>query len=201
MRYGMVIDLLRCVGCSACSAACRAEQGTPAGVSFNKVKIFEIGKYPHAKMKFVPMPCMHCKEPRCLEVCPTEATHKRDDGIVLINQDECIGCGACIVACPYGSRDLLREIKSYYEGNSPTPYEIIKQKNFKVGTSVKCNFCLHRLEKGRLPSCVETCPAQARTFGDVEDPESEVSKLLSKHKAVSLKEDEETEPSVFYIRV
>jgi len=128
MRYGMVIDLFRCVGCSSCSAACRAEQGTPAGISFNKVKISEIGNYPNAKMKFLPMPCMHCKEPPCLEVCPTEATFKQDDGLVLINEEECIGCGACIVACPYGSRELLTEIKSYYEGNTPTPYETVKQK-------------------------------------------------------------------------
>ena len=159
MRYGMVIDLFRCVGCSSCSAACRAEQGTPSGISFNKVKIIEIGTYPHAKMKFLPMPCMHCKEPPCLEVCPTEATFKQDDGLVLINSDECIGCGACVVACPYGSRELLTEIKSYYEGNYPTPYEMVKQKGFKEGTTVKCNFCLERLQKGRLPACVETCLA------------------------------------------
>jgi molybdopterin-containing oxidoreductase family iron-sulfur binding subunit len=200
MRYGMVIDLLRCMGCGACSVACRAEHGTPSGISHTKVKILEIGEYPNARMKFLPMPCMHCKEPPCLEVCPTDATSKRDDGLVLIDKDECIGCGSCIVACPYGSRELLVEKKSHYEGHNPTPYEMIKGNNYREGTAVKCNFCLQRLEQGRLPACVEACPAQSRTFGDVEDPESEISKILEKDEAISVGDDPNTEPSVYYIK-
>lgn len=200
MRYGLVIDLLRCMGCGACSIACRAERGTPRGVSYNRVKITEIGKYPNAKMKFLPMSCMHCKKPHCKEACPTEATYQRDDGLVLIDREKCVGCGACVVACPYGSRQLLKEIENYYADNYPTPYETARRKNFKRGTAVKCDFCSERLEKGRLPACVETCPGLARVFGDLDDPNSEVSKLLKKHKAVSLREDEGTEPSVCYIR-
>lgn len=200
MRYGLVIDLLRCMGCGACSIACRAERGTPAGISYNKVKISEIGHYPNAKMKFLPMSCMHCKKPYCLDACPREATYQRDDGLVLIDKDKCVGCGTCVLACPYGSRQLFKEMKSYYAGNHPTPYEMVRQKQFKRGTAVKCDFCVERLEKGRLPACVETCPGLARTFGDLDDPDSEVSKLLRKHKVVSLKEDEETEPSVCYIK-
>lgn len=200
MRYGLVIDLLRCMGCGACSIACRAERGTPPGISYNKVKISEIGRYPNARMKFLPMSCMHCKKPHCLDACPTEATYQRDDGLVLIEKEKCVGCAACIVACPYGSRQLFKEMESYYAGNHPTPYEMVRRKQFKRGTAVKCDFCYERLERGRLPACVETCPGLARIFGDLDDPDSEISKLLSKHRAVSLKEDEGTEPSVFYIR-
>ncbi len=200
MRYGLVIDLLRCMGCGACSIACRAERGTPPGISYNKVKISEIGRYPNARMKFLPMSCMHCKKPHCLDACPTEATYQRDDGLVLIEKEKCVGCAACIVACPYGSRQLFKEMESYYAGNHPTPYEMVRRKQFKRGTVVKCDFCYERLERGRLPACVETCPGLARIFGDLDDPDSEISKLLSKHRAVSLKEDEGTEPSVFYIR-
>ena len=200
MRYGLVIDLLRCMGCGACSIACKAERGTPAHISYNKVKMSEIGKYPNAKMKFLPMSCMHCKKPHCLEACPNEATYQRDDGLVLIDKEKCVGCGACVVACPYGSRQLLKEIENYYAENYPTPYETVRRQDFKKGTAVKCDFCFERLEKGRLPACVETCPGQARIFGDLEDPNSEVSRLLRKHRAVSLKEDEGTEPLVCYIR-
>lgn len=200
MRYGLVIDLLRCMGCGACSVACRAERGTPTGISYNRVKLSEIGKYPLAQMKFLPMCCMHCRKPHCMEACPTEATYQRDDGLVLIDRDKCVGCGACVVACPYGSRQLLREMENYYTQNTPTPYEALRRKDFRKGTAVKCDFCSERLEEGRVPACVETCPGLARIFGDLDDPNSDASKLLKRHKAVFLKEDEKTEPSVCYIK-
>lgn len=196
----MVIDLLRCVGCNSCTVACRAEHGTPANVQFNKIKKYEIGKYPTAKMKFLPMPCMHCQYPPCLKVCPAGATIKKEDGIVLVDENKCIGCRACIVACPYESRHFLWDIKGYYPGNLPTPYEALKHKKFDRGTVVKCNFCAHRLEKGRLPACVETCPAQARYFGDLDDPESEVSRLIALHRGTAFRPELGTEPSVFYIK-
>jgi len=132
----LVIDLLRCMGCGACSIACKAERGTPAGISYNKVKMSEIGKYPNAKMKFLPMSCMHCKKPHCLEACPNEATYQRDDGLVLIDKEKCVGCGACVVACPYGSRQLLKEMENYYAGNYPTPYELLKRMKAAGNTTI-----------------------------------------------------------------
>jgi len=200
MRYGMVIDLKKCTGCNSCTVACRAEQGTPAGIHFHKVMKYEAGKYPSARMKFLPMPCMHCQDPPCQKVCPTGATHIHPDGPVLIDETKCIGCRACIVACPYESRQFLWEIRSYYPGSLPTPYEKLKHKGFEKGTVVKCNFCLHRLEAGRLPACVATCPMTARTFGDLDDPASDVAQLIVRHGGTRFREELRTEPSVYYIR-
>lgn len=199
MRYGMVIDLERCVGCNSCTLACRMEQGTPAGVLYHQVKKYEIGTYPSAKLRFLPMPCMHCADPACLKVCPTGATHQQEDGLVLIDEHKCIGCKCCILACPYGSRHYLGELVNYYGGSSPTPYEEVKRRNFKKGTVVKCNFCAQRLLKGLLPACVETCPAQARYFGDLDDPDSEVSRLIADCHGTPYREEFGTRPSVYYL--
>jgi len=201
MRYALVIDLLKCMGCNACTVACRAERGTPAEISYNKVQLTEIGKFPDAKMRFLPVACMHCQEPRCVEACPNEATYKRDDGIVLIEAAKCVGCGACVVACPYGSRKILKEMPPYYLNNYPTPYEVVKQKVLAKGIAVKCDFCLHRLEKNRLPACVETCPALARIFGDLDDPNGEIRQIIGRFGARRLREELGTEPSIFYVRM
>lgn len=200
MRYGMVIDLTRCVGCNSCTIACRSEHGTPAGIQYHKVEKYEVGTYPTAKMKFLPMPCMHCDEPPCLTVCPTGATFKREDGLVLIDDTKCMGCRYCVVSCPYDSRHFLRTIDSYYADNSSTPYETVKQETFEEGTVVKCDFCADRLSQGKLPACVETCPGQARFFGDLDDPESEVSRLIADNGGKNLREELGTEPSVYYIK-
>jgi Fe-S-cluster-containing dehydrogenase component len=199
MRYGMVIDLKRCVGCNSCTIACRAEKGTPAGIMYHRVEKYEVGKYPAARMEFRPIPCMHCQEPACLTVCPTGATYKRDDGIVLIDHDKCMGCRYCILACPYNVRQSLSSIDNYYGPAGATPYEAAKRPGFDKGTAVKCDFCVARLEKGRLPACVETCPSQARYFGDLDDPQSEVSRLIAFHRGTVLKEELGTKPSVYYI--
>ncbi|MCX8022558.1 MAG: 4Fe-4S dicluster domain-containing protein [Syntrophorhabdaceae bacterium] len=199
MRYGMVIDLKRCAGCNSCTIACKAEKGTPPGVGYHRVEKYEVGRYPAARMGFRPIPCMHCKEPACLEVCPTGATYKRYDGLVLVDHNRCMGCRYCVLACPYGARHFIRRIENYYGHFGRTPYEILKQKNLDEGIAVKCDFCVERLERGRLPACVETCPAQARYFGDLDDPKSEVSNLIAKEHARKLKEEFGTEPSVYYI--
>jgi Fe-S-cluster-containing dehydrogenase component len=199
MRYGMVIDLKRCVGCNSCTLACRAEKGTPAGILYHRVEKHEVGKYPSARMQFLPMPCMHCQEPACLEVCPTGATYRRDDGIVLIDHNKCVGCRYCVLACPYDARQFLRHVDNYYDDGTITPYEALKHQDFDKGTAVKCDFCVTRVDKGRLPACVETCPATARHFGNLDDPESEVSKLIAFNHGTVLKEELGTKPSVYYI--
>jgi dimethyl sulfoxide reductase iron-sulfur subunit len=199
MHYGMVIDLKRCVGCNSCTLACRMEHGTPPGILFHKVKKYEVGQYPTAKLRFLPTPCMHCQDPACIKVCPTGATYQREDGLVMIDDKKCMGCRYCIVACPYDSRRFLSQIANYYGGDSPTPYEKVKQKGFALGTVVKCNFCAHRLETGRLPACVERCPAQARYFGDLDNPDSEVSHLIADYQGAPLRADFGTRPSVYYL--
>lgn len=199
MRYGMLIDLSKCVGCNACTIACRNHNGTPAGISYHKIMKYEVGKYPNSKMKFLPMPCMQCKNAPCEKACPVGATVKRPDGIVEVIAEKCIGCRGCVTACPYDSRQFVWELKNYYEDATETFFEKKKKKAFDKGTVVKCNFCLERIEKGEDPACVSTCPSQCRIFGDLNDPDSEISRAIAAGNARPFREDLETEPSVFYI--
>jgi molybdopterin-containing oxidoreductase family iron-sulfur binding subunit len=199
MRYGMLIDLRKCVGCNACTIACRGQNGTPAGINFNKTKKYETGKYPSSKMKYLPMPCMHCKNPPCMKVCPAGATEKHENGIVTADSDKCIGCRACIIACPYEARQFIWQVNQYYENQNPTPFENIKYRKFEKGTVVKCIFCIDRVAEGLPPACVHTCLSGARVFGDLEDPNSEISKLISMHGALPFRAELGTEPSVYYI--
>jgi dimethyl sulfoxide reductase iron-sulfur subunit len=199
MRYGMVVDLKRCIGCNSCTLACQMENGTPPGIHYHRVEKKEVGKYPEARLQFTPMPCMHCQEPACLTVCPTGATYKRPDGIVLIDHNKCIGCRYCVLACPYESRQSMRQIDNYFGPGTVTPYETMKHEDLDKGTAVKCTFCVTRVEQGKKPACVETCPALARFFGDLDDPQSEVSVLIASKRGKVLKEELGTKPSVYYI--
>ncbi len=199
MRYGMLINLTKCVGCNACTAACRNHNGTPSGISYHKIMKYEVGIYPNSRMKFLPMPCMHCNNAPCEKACPVGATIKRPDGIVDVNADKCIGCRGCVTACPYDSRQFVWDIKNYYQQAPGTFFEKIKQKSFQKGTVVKCNFCLDRVQKGDVPACVATCPSQCRIFGDLDDPDSEISKAIAANNARPFREELETIPAVFYI--
>jgi tetrathionate reductase subunit B len=176
-RYAMVIDLRRCYGCHACSVSCKAEYDVPLGSFKSWVKVVEKGKYPYVSRHFLPRLCNQCSDPPCVTVCPTHASHIRGDGIVAIDENKCIGCKSCMAMCPYDSR-------------YSHPVKKIAQ---------KCDFCKHRVSKGIEPSCVNTCPARARIFGDLNNPNSEISKLLSTTAAHSLKPELGTEPKVFYI--
>lgn len=199
MRYGMLIDLTKCVGCNACTVACRNHNGTPSGVSLHKIMKYEVGKFPHSKMKFLPMPCMQCENAPCEKACPIGATVKRPDGIVEVLADQCMGCRGCVTACPYDARQFVWEIKNYYEQAPVTLFEKKRHKEYQQGTVVKCTFCLNRLEKGLEPACVTTCPSQCRVFGDLDDPSSELSKAIAAGNARPFREDLETNPSVYYI--
>ena len=176
-QFAMVIDLRKCIGCQACTSACRVEHRVPGGHYRTWVAEFETGTYPAVRKIFLPQLCNHCAEPACITVCPTGATFKRDDGVVVVDDTICWGCGYCINACPYDKRFF----------------------NPVTKVADKCTLCAHRLDRGLLPACVETCVGGARTAGNMNDPKSEVSKLLRQFSTSVLRPSQGTAPRVFYI--
>ena len=176
-RYAMAIDLSLCVGCAACAVACKMENEVPPGVFNLWIREREVGEYPNLVVEFRPEQCLHCENPPCVPVCPTGASYQTKDGLVLVDPKKCSACGACIAACPYDARYL-----------------------HPAGYVSKCTFCAHRLEKGKVPACVETCPTYCRTFGDLEDPESPVAKALKAAERVDvLRPEQGTRPKLFYL--
>jgi len=203
-RYGMVIDLKRCYGCFACVMACKVKNHTPPGVFWSRVLKGERGSYPNTVRQALPVLCMHCEQPSCLEVCPTGATQKLDNGIVIVDKDKCMGCKYCIMACPYGARYSVDKWESYFpEGLQLSPYEEFAKQAWEmksgIGVATKCDFCRDLINDGRQPACVEACPAKARTFGDLDDLESEVSILIRRHRGTPLNPELGNEPKVFYL--
>jgi tetrathionate reductase subunit B len=180
-RYGFVIDVSRCIDCRACLVACRAENRV--SIPYTRIWVHDLGvqgQFPDLQREFVPSNCMHCQHPPCIEVCTSGATYKDpDSGLVLIDQDACIGCGLCVEACPYNARHLDRE----------------------RGVADKCNACAQRVERGQEPACVATCLGGSRHFGDLNDPASTVSQaLLSARSIQQLKSDEvDPGPNIYYI--
>lgn len=202
MRYAMVIDLRKCVGCSACTVACKQENATPPGVYWSKVLQYETGSYPNARLRFLPMLCMHCRQAPCLEACPTGASYRHPSGAVLVEEEKCIGCRYCIMACPYEARSYnAAEPEPYHAGQGLTPYEQAGYGQHVRGSVEKCTFCAARLEQGKEPACVATCPAEARIFGDLDDPSSKVAMLVASGAAKPRLAELGTEPSVFYVEV
>ena len=195
----MVIDLKRCFGCYGCQVSCKAEHATPPGVFFARVVKRESGTYPNVRKVFLPMLCMHCETPPCEAVCPTGATFKRPDGIVDIDREICVGCRYCMQACPYEARYFHAKERFYFGAQGPTEYEALGYAQHPTGVVMKCNFCAHRLERGEEPSCVMTCPTNARTFGDLEDPHSEVNRLIKERGGEPLHPELGTGPSVYYL--
>lgn len=199
MRLGWVIDLRMCIGCNTCVLACKAEKGTPPGIFYNKVLEKEEGTFPAARRVFIPTRCMNCEDPPCLNICPTGATHRNGQGVVLIDAKKCSGCRACMVACPYDARSIWDGKTTYFQ-QGLTPYEKEKYAEHVIGATQKCDYCVERIEKGARPYCEQTCLTGALIFGDLDNPLSEVSQALaSGRSAFRLKEELGTKPNVYYM--
>jgi molybdopterin-containing oxidoreductase family iron-sulfur binding subunit len=201
-KWGMVFDLRRCIGCNACAVACKQENSLPYGVFFTKTLSEEVGEFPTTSRVYIPTICNHCEDAPCARVCPTGATYTRADGIVLVDGDKCIGCGSCIVACPYDQRTRLEPgmlTQGLFRNGKLTPFEEQGYPRFTEGTAVKCTFCHERVDAGLEPACVATCPTEARIFGDLDDPNSKVRRLIHEQRGRQPLPEKNTNPKVFYI--
>jgi len=177
MKYGFVIDNRRCIGCHACTVACKTENQVAVGVNRTWVKYVEKGQFPNTRRVFQVTRCNHCEKPPCVTICPVSAMYQRKDGIVDFSSETCIGCKACMQACPYDS--------IYIDPDD--------------GTAAKCHFCAHRTEIGLEPSCVVVCPEHAIVAGDLSDPDSEVAQLIARETVRVRKPEQGTQPKLYYI--
>jgi len=212
-RWGMVIDLQKCIGCESCTVSCEAENALPPGVVYRPVIQQEVGTFPNVRKRFLPRPCMQCDDPPCVPPCPVGATYKRDDGVVAIDYDVCIGCRYCITACPYGARSF--DFSDFYTEGTPEVMAYETRPNYEyaeewardpdhptrspMGNARKCHFCLHRVAVGLLPACVTTCLGGATYYGDLNNPHSLVSELVASERMMRLKENLGTNPKVYYL--
>ncbi|HEV7126165.1 MAG TPA: 4Fe-4S dicluster domain-containing protein, partial [Ktedonobacterales bacterium] len=177
MKYGFVIDQRKCIGCHACTVACKAEHSVPIGVYRTWVKYIEKGEFPNTRRHFLVNRCNHCDDAPCVAICPTRALFKRADGIVDFDGARCIGCKSCMQACPY---DAL-----YIDPNTHT--------------AAKCNYCAHRVDQGLQPACVVVCPEQAIVAGDLHDPTSQIARLVGRESVRVRRPEQGTGPNVYYI--
>lgn len=176
-RFAMVIDTKKCVGCMDCVVACKTENNVPEGLNRDWITTEAKGKFPTVQMEIRTERCNHCDNPPCVYCCPTAASHVHQlGGVVLVYHNMCIGCKACLASCPYDARFIHPE-----------------------GYADKCTFCIHRVEKGLDPACVAVCPTHCMYFGDLEDAESKVSKLLAERKYHALAPEAGTRPQIFYL--
>ena len=175
-RYAMAVDTTLCVGCKACVLACKAENGVPDGVCRDWIVEEVRGEFPDLSAEIRSERCNHCAKPPCVYTCPTGASHINAGGTVLVTHDKCTGCKACIAACPYDARFVHPE-----------------------GYVDKCTFCLHRVQRGKQPACVSVCPTSCLTFGDLGDPDAEVSRLLRARSSKVNHPDSGCEPNVFFL--
>lgn len=176
-RWAMVVDVQKCIGCQACTVSCIMENDVPVNSFRTVTSTYEVHDGKSTGTYMLPRLCNHCDEPPCIPVCPVGATFQRKDGIVVVDGDRCVGCAYCVQACPYDARFI----------------------NHDTGKADKCTFCAHRVDAGLLPACVETCVGGARIFGDLNDPKSQVRKLLDHNKVKVLKPEMGTQPHVFYL--
>lgn len=201
-RLAIAIDLHRCIGCNTCATACKMQNNVPDGMLWNRVitencDLYDdaVGTYPHLTRSYLPLACQHCDNPACQKVCPTGATFTDEKGRVEIDCDRCIGCRMCMAACPYNARvfnwnEPVRSTGFSY-GDKDVPER-------PKGVMEKCTLCKERTDKDLEPMCVHCCPGDARIFGDLDDPESKVSKVVAACDAYALLEEKGTQPKVRY---
>lgn len=227
-HYVMVINLHRCTGCGACVIGCKNENNTPEGIFWAHYITETTGTYPNVKYTYLPTFCNHCDNPPCVEVCPVDpkAMYKAENGLTLHSVEKCIGCRLCEEACPYGvifynetePHQFWMDDKVLISEGTSSPLEVVERVGGKVipyynpdreatypgirpqDKVEKCTFCDHRLEKKMAPYCTEVCPTGGLIFGDLDDPNSEVARLLDQYPHFRLKEELGTEPRVYYIR-
>lgn len=221
-KYVRLIDTKRCMGCRSCLAACAVENHFTPDAPWNVMIEFEIGTYPQVKKSFNPMSCMHCEKPSCKAACDAsgaKAISQNQFGAVVIDYDKCTGCGYCATACPYGVPQVNKQFKPLVPGKGPVGSEAIAPAarhpthRKRVHVAEKCTWCSHKLEQAvadgkadrigkdqaYTPSCDLVCPVQARFFGDIDDPQSEVSKRIKATNAVQLKAEFGTVPRTYYV--
>ncbi|HHY27054.1 MAG TPA: 4Fe-4S dicluster domain-containing protein [Desulfitobacterium dehalogenans] len=221
MRLGMVIDCDKCIGCRTCTVACKSHNAQPPGTWWNRVFTpgssyhqSAVGEEGNLQMNFLPVSCQMCDNAPCEKVCPVGATYTDERGAVLIDFERCIGCRYCIAACPYNVRQFNWEdpkeakeragYKEDYEYGYPVDVKdknrrLVYTPNRPVGVVEKCTFCFQYTSQGEEPACVQSCPSRARIYGDLDDPDSEVSRLIRERQAFRLREDLGTQPKVYYL--
>jgi Fe-S-cluster-containing dehydrogenase component len=210
----MAIELKRCVGCYECVLACKAEHFLPPDIFWNRVLVGEKGKYPTVTKLIYSVRCNHCADPACVKVCPTGATQQREDGIVWVDEDKCVGCRYCMVACPYQMRMMYEDgHKQYFPGQELTEHEKVGRELYPhtLGVVQKCVFCKERIDSGMAlgltpgvdreatPACVINCPTKAIHFGDLDDPNSEINRIIKEKHGHPFHAEFGTDPSIFYI--
>ena len=214
MRWGMAIELKRCIGCYECVLACKAEHFLPPDIYWNRLLIGEKGKYPQVTKLIYSIRCNHCADPACVKVCPTGATQQREDGIVWVDEDKCVGCRYCMIACPYQARTFYEDGDAeYFPGQGLTEHEKIGKILYphEAGVVQKCVFCKERIDpaleagltpgvdREATPACVINCPTKAIHFGDLDDPYSEINQLIKEKKGKAFHPEYDTKPSIYYI--
>lgn len=202
-KMGMAIDLNRCMGCQTCAIACKVQNNVPMGMHWNRVLSAGDegvdgveGVYPDLSKKYIPVSCQHCENAPCVKVCPVEATYQDENGRVIIDYDRCIGCRYCMAACPYNVR-VFRWEEAVQHPNFNYGHSNVPARN--IGVVEKCSMCKELTDEGKDPRCVQSCPAEARIFGDLEDPESKVSRYIRENNGESLLKEKGTKPQVYYV--
>ena len=221
-RWAMVVDQSRCVGCWTCAVACKEINNQPLGFWWNRVLTapptgtaaapasdnvdVPAGTFPNLTLAYQPTACQHCQDAPCVKVCPVGATFRRDDGVVLVDYERCIGCRYCLAACPYGVRVFnwgdaqhTEDFAVGYGADYRTDGRLLFTAERPRGVVEKCTMCVELIDDGQQPFCVDACPVGARVFGDLDDPDSEVSALVNREGAGRLLDDLGTHPDVFYL--